>query len=43
MKVQPPDLEKARLVITTMGKEALNENAAWLQLHNMNQFEFDIA
>ncbi|MCP5207258.1 MAG: hypothetical protein H7A01_08670 [Hahellaceae bacterium] len=43
LKVQPPDLEKARLVITTMGKEALNENAAWLQLHNMNQFEFDIA
>jgi hypothetical protein len=42
-KNQADDIEMYQKVIKTIGIEALNENAAWLQLHKMNAYQVQVS
>ncbi|WP_299072757.1 hypothetical protein [uncultured Paraglaciecola sp.] len=41
-KDKPDDIQTYQQVIKTIGIEALNENAAWLQLHKMNAYQIQV-
>lgn len=41
-KESPEDIHIYQKVIKTIGIEALNENAAWLQLHKMNAYQVQV-